>query len=143
MSLPRFPPRPVTLACATVAGAGFAFLLVWLFEALIWLEGTTAQAVLSGNPVGVHFFYRFVVPVIDAAACGLMVGLLLGLVRVHSRWLHALVFFLAFYTVQLAISGIRLFAHLFVIAPFMWLFPLMTCLFILISIRLKRRAGWA
>jgi hypothetical protein len=139
--LPQSAQRPFTLACAAVAGVLFAFLLVWLFGALIWLEATIAQALLSGSSERIHFFYRFIVPVVDATICGLLVGLALELVPVHTRWLHAITFFLAFYAVQLTISGIQLFADLFAIAPFMWIFPLVTALFLLVSIRLKPRAA--
>ena len=102
------------------------------------MEAGLAQALLSGNRSGIHFFYRFVVPV-DAAICGLLVGSTLGLMRIHNRWLHILIFFAAFYAFQLVVSGARLFAHLFVIAPFMWLFPLMACIFLLASVAVQRR----
>ena len=133
--------RSLSLVGAAGAGVLFAFALVWLFGALIWLEATFAQVLLSGNSAGVHLFYGFAVPLVDATVCGLLVGLTLGFVRVEARWLHAVIFFLAFYAVELATSGVQLFANLFVIAPFMWLFPLMTCLFILLSTSLKSRGS--
>ena len=124
---------------SAVAGVAFAFFLIGLFEPLIWLEGTLAQALVSGNSDRVHFYYGFVVPLIDGTVCALLVGLPLGLIRMHARWLHVIIFFLAFYAVQLAISGVRLFTHLFVIAPFLWLFPIMTCLLIPVITSLRRR----
>ena len=129
------------MVAATAAGVAFALLLVWLFEPLIWFEGTLAQALLSGNPGLVHFYYKIIVPLIDGTVCGLLVGFPFGLIRMPSRWLHVVAFFLAFYATHLGISSVYLFAQLFVIAPFMWLFPLMTCLFILVLANRKRRTA--
>lgn len=139
LPLPQLTSRPITLVVAAIAGALFALLLIWIFGALGWMEAGLAQALLSGNRSGIHFFYRFVVPLVDAAICGLLVGSTLGLMRIHNRWLHILIFFAAFYAFQLVVSGARLFAHLFVIAPFMWLFPLMACIFLLASVAVQRR----
>ena|SRR5258708_5591960 len=132
--------RSLTLACAAIAGATFAFIVVWVLGVFGWLEAGLAQALhlVAG---GVHFFYRFVAPVLDACFCGLLVGLSLGLIGINGRWLHMATFFLAFYVAEVLISGPRMFAQLVVVSPFMWLFPLATWLVMLLSTRLIRCAG--
>ncbi len=126
------PVTPLTLA------RGQRGIQVWLFGVFLWLEVGIAQALhaISG---AVHFFIRFAAPVLDASLCGLVVGLSWGLVRVDARWLHIAIFFLAFYVVEVLISGPRVSALLIVASPFMWLFPLATWLVMLMSTRLKRR----
>ena len=131
--------RAKTLFLAVLAGITFAVVLTWLLGALGWLEVGLAQA-QNATPGRVSSLYRFIFPLVDAGVCGLLVGLALGLVHIESRWFHVAAFFVAFYIVEMAISGARVFTQLFTVAPFMWLFPIVTCAVILLSQRLKRRA---
>jgi hypothetical protein len=131
--------RPLTLACAALAGALFSLILVWLLGVFGWIEAGLAQA---AHPTvgGVHTYYGLVVPVLDASLSGLLVGLVLGLIRLDSRWLHIAVFFVAFYGAEILIYGPRVFTQLFVASPFMWLFPMATCAVVLLASRLRRGA---
>ena len=129
-------PPPLTLACAVLAGALFTVILAWLLGLFGWVEASIAQAA-HPSPVGLHSYYRFVVPLIDASLSGLLAGLVLGLITLESRWLHVVLFFAAFYGVEVLISGPREFAQLFIASPFMWLFPLITCVVLLLASRWK------
>jgi hypothetical protein len=58
----------------------------------------------------------------------------------EARWSHVAAFFFTFYLVEAAIYGARPFIQLFVSTPFLWLFPIVTGVVILLLRQLKRRA---
>jgi hypothetical protein len=132
--------RLLTLLVAILAGGAFTFALIWLLYALGSLEAGLAQLSHAG-PASIHFFYIFAVPVLDASICGLLIGLTFKLVGVESLWLHVAAFLFAFEFVEMRITGARMLTQLIVAAPFMWLFPLITCLVILLSQGLKRKSS--
>ena len=79
--------------------------------------------------------------VVDAVVCGLLPGIVIGLLMTRGRWLHVFAFFLGFYVCQLFISGMSSFAELVLIALFLWLFPLSVCLTVLLTAKVKSRAA--
>jgi hypothetical protein len=130
---------------AGMAGAISVYVCGALLNALGWAEAALAQISLEAPGWRVDSTHGFVVPVVAAAISGLLVGLIIGRISGYAKWVAVFSFFTCFFgsfflgleTASLCcgfqISKARLFAHLMLVTPFMWLFPLFTCVIVRIS----------
>jgi hypothetical protein len=130
---------------AGLAGAIFVYVCGALLNTLGWTEAALAQISLEAPGWRVDSTHGFIVPVVAAATCGLLLGLIIRRISGYTKWVAVFSFFTCFFvsfflgleTASLCcgvqISKARVFAHLMLVTPFMWLFPLFTWVVVRVS----------